>query len=633
MKSTLRRAVAVGAVLFASLFLSLGGICGRASAVLPPQQEDDPTLTTETVAGVGGFGHPAVALVEITARRPLRATLVAGTDFGSGAIDTPIDLPTGGRTRVWLPLPSGYVGSNVVLKEKGRDDRQVSSPGFSVGNTMNVAVLPSLAKSVPSFRKSTTVRGQTVAQLVDLTLDDVEGNSWVLDSFDVVVATSADLSPLSVTARDRLVSWVRQGGELLIDDDVVVDGVPIPAKTNKVLIDRGTIRRSSGAIAGGINWDSVLVPTTRWSQNSQDMREWTASATSTYEEPQSTGLLARRSVKLPPGKLLIVGLFFYGLICAPMVFALLRRKRPMAIWVVGPLLATVLTGFVVVVGGVNRQSAKDLQVVVFDVGEGSPTAMVEQARTKSGTIKLPSDWYRIATTDANDIRSNTSSTFHAGRNPELKVGVLSGGVQTVRVRGPVEASTVPGSLEVTAKNVAGVVTGEVKNTGTVAIQSARILTPTLQAEVGQLQPGESKSFQMKLDEDVPGPSDPASPEARLELVEGAWRSGAQGSTVGLITALAVVDAPLSSIPLKGPKPVAVGLVKTSPIAGVSRMTPVFIDGAEEALRVDFTNKTPAFIAPFTPGSAWIDTDWQPWNPTGVIPESSAANDVLMMRKG
>jgi hypothetical protein len=404
-----------------------------------------------------------------------------------------------------------------------------------------------------------------------------------------------------------------------------------------VLIDRGTIRRSNGALASGANWDTVLVPTTRWSQNSQDIREWANPGPSAYGDASSRGFLARRSIKVPPGKLLIVGLFVYGLVGAPIIFWILRRRRPMAIWMVGPLLATLLTGFVVLVGGVNRQSSKDLQVVVFDTGEGAPSAIVEQARTKSAIVRLPPDWYRVTPSQSVDVGSAFAATFHSGRNPELQLGVLSGGVQTLRLRGPVESSTVPGAIEVAAKyGTRGTVTGTIRNTGKTIIQSARVLTPSLVADVGQLQPGESKDFTMIPDDGTPSTgNDPESAAARLELVEGSWQSGAQGSSVGLVTALAVVDpssASSSGVPLKGPKTLAIAIAKTAPIVGLSRMLPVFVDGAEEVLRVDYAKDSPTFIDPFLPGSVWVDSDWQPWRSPN-LPETSRADNVLVMRKG
>jgi hypothetical protein len=609
--------------------------------------EVDTTITTNAIAGVGGYGHPNVVLVEITARRPLRGTVQAGTDFGGGSVDVKVELPTGGKTRVWLPVPSNYLGGNVVLKETGKDDRPITTPGFSIDNGMNVGVLPSLAGAVPSFAKATTVRGQTPAQLVRLSLDDLESNSWVLDSFDVLAASSADLAPLSIRAREHVIGWVRSGGELLLDDDVAIDGVP--KTVTKTLVSRGTIRRTGGELRAGNNWATVLLPNSRWGQNSQDINEWLAQSSSApgYFDQPVAGLLARRSIKLPPGKMLILVLFGYGLVCAPMVFALLRKKRPMAIWLVGPLLATAVTGFVTVVGGVNRQNSKDLQVVVFDVGAGEPTAVVEQARTKSTTIKLPTNWYPIGNSQLVEGGSMQATTLHAGRNPEFQVGVISGGVQTVRVRGPVDAATVPGSLVVTASMTGNTVSGTIRNTGSTTIRAVRLLSASMDTSVGEIKPGATATYNMVLGvtslPSTPEPGKEIDPEAALKLVEGAWRSGANGPTIGIVSALAVVDAGDAgdaAMPLDGPTTAVVGISTSAPISGLSRVSPVFVPNAEEVLRVDYNGDAPEFQGIFTPGSVWADSDWKSWAGSsselpgiGRVPEASRTSNVLVMRKG
>jgi hypothetical protein len=629
--------------------LAVGGSSTASARRLPTMAQSDSavdnTISADAVAGVGGYGHPNVVLIEISARRPLRAMVQAGTDFGGGSVDVKVELPTGGKTRVWLPVASNYLGGNVVLKEKGREDRPITGPGFAIDNGMNVGVLPSLAPSVPSFAKATLVRGQTPAQLVRLTLDDLESESWMLDSFDVLAASSTDLAPLSVRARDRVVGWVRSGGELLLDDDIAIEGIPNTGA--KTLVARGTIRRTGGVLRAGNNWATVLLPNSRWGQNSADIREWLTSASpsgstsSDFDEPVA-GLLARRSIKLPPGKMLIIVLFAYGLICAPMVFALLRKKRPMAIWLVGPLLATVVTGFVTVVGGVNRQNSKDLQVVVFDIGAGESTAVVEQARTKSATIKLPTNWYPVGNSQLVEGGSSQATILHAGRNPEFRVGVISGGVQTVRVRGPVDASKVPGALELEASMTGNTVRGTVRNTGSTTIRAVRLLSPSMDTSVGELKPGAAAPFTMTMGvTSLPPTAEPGKeigPEAALKLVEGAWRSGANGPTIGIVSALAVIDASDAPMPVEGPTTAVVGISASAPISGQSRISPVFVPNAEEVLRVDYTGYVAEFAGIFVPGSVWIDSDWQPWSgqlaaDVRKVPVASRASNVLVMRKG
>lgn len=413
----------------ASVLIVLCGL-GLASGTVGAQTPQSPPVSGEATQ-FAADGNSSI-LVVLTATKATKGTIRVTSSYPSELIATArVEMQPGDTNRLWIPIANKDANSysvsapDLVLDlEKGNDIAIQINPDV---NAMAVAVMPSALGTKQQPNTSSTISGQSTARFATVTVDDLEQRAWILSGFSVLSTTASELSGASADAQSAVLRWVRLGGELLIDDDVPVPGLGSgqiqPTAASPTVFGEGLIRRSLGRARSG-TWEEILTPQPIFdsSTNSSD-----------------SGWLTSSSVRLPPVGLMLGAMLGYAAIAGPVIHTVLRqRKRPMAIWTVGPAFALVTTVVVLALGLTLRSQAKDQYGIMTEYGEHG-SSVVLGADTKSGKhdVNLPSGW-----TVANGS-GRSGIVVNVGRPLKATVEVPPGGVRLVESSGPAPSGSSP----------------------------------------------------------------------------------------------------------------------------------------------------------------------------------------------
>ncbi len=435
----------------------------RVSAVAPVpstlQQDDSPDIEIHVDAFHERNGFSAL-VVSVRSQRGGRGEIVVGeeSNFGStpDQVVLPIELPPGVTAKVWIALAgaNNLISATAKLSNPSRTASAANVLDLRAGNSeaVSVAVLAGASGGRPVPAVTETVVQDVTASLSLVDADVIERQTEVLNAFEVLAVSSRDLLALSEATQADVIAWVRRGGELLVDDDgpvANVEAAPPAGSVTGVPVGRGIIRRTDGALSAG-KWREAILPTALGPQF------------------QSGQLLARGDAtsSLPAGGALLGGLVLYAVIVGPLLFLMLRRRRPMALWSAAPLLALLTTAGVVAVGRTSRQT-DDVGSALLETGVGSSWGYLDRVLSEAGgrrEVIIPDGW--LASQPTVGFESVAKGVVRVGTPSVLVVEIPPGGTRVVGLAGPLSgraglevtatiSSDDPGAVEVTVVNRTG----------------------------------------------------------------------------------------------------------------------------------------------------------------------------------
>lgn len=310
--------------------------------------------------------------------------------------------------------------ATIYVELRSRDDNnslvaQRTVNLLSVTNVSNVelvGVFPSIAShDLPSHAPLSFGTGNAVLEPIDPA--NLRTDRAFLQPFDIIVVTANDLNNMEEEQLDLLLSWVNQGGSLLVDElpgtsIPVIPEVWQPDSLRPVMAGQGEILLTNGLARSG-NWDMILEPTSikyphevagsnlAWRQlvGKYDPIINHSSSTS-ISEP----LFEDSGFSLPSAFAVILVFVVYVVIAGPVMwFSLKRRNRRELIWVGIPILAIILSLGLWTFGSNFRGNIKSVHVSMVDVSpRGSVATSYLLSYSPTGddrSISQPHGWSTV----------------------------------------------------------------------------------------------------------------------------------------------------------------------------------------------------------------------------------------------
>lgn len=481
------RYVATGLAAFAALTLP----AGRALA------EADLDVT----AGIEGqleIGDQVVVHVSITADELIDGEVIVTVRDTGISTRRDIQIAAGTTKEFYFSLPSSWDAARIdVSVRDGGDEVAKKSASARQTNEEIVGVLPRLASRLSELpadvELAQTVGGATVSTLP---IEVVDLGVSALRSYDTLVAGGDDLSQLSDTQRDTLLTWVSLGGILLLDDDAAVADLPEqwqPGPSGYAWADLGEIRLTEGAAALGV-WNQIIQPTMFGAAG-------VTGGSETMMDPQMD--LARRAgLDLPTIGPLAIGIGIYALVLGPIVYFVLRRMRRLTLgWFVIPAVALLTAGGVAVAGRGTLRSGNPATATFVQESPAGAYAIssVLTFSSDGGTsdLAIPAGW--ALSQSAGMFWGNDGQAIpieivrHADGTASASVSLEATQANVRSYSGPTQQVGITTSAEWDGDRK---VNGTVTNESAVTFHDVAVFAGEDEALIGDLAPGDTAEFSL-----------------------------------------------------------------------------------------------------------------------------------------
>jgi hypothetical protein len=478
----------------------------------------------EVDAGYAGSyrpGAPVPVRVRVSADRLLRAELEVrpSSHFGDSVkVGVPVEVPGGTVKEVVVVVPTDLGGGQTEVLAVLRHDGQEVARGSAGVSPTDDQELVGLLAGVLAGRQPPGVAPLAVdagtARFSALGPAELAAAPASLAALDVVGAAPDDLATLDDGARAAVLTWVGEGGFLLVDTPVGEDitGLPAawqPGSRGRARAGLGEVRATSGAMAAG-NWPGLVEPTpVVGGQGGQFFGGFGL----------ETALAADAGLSIPRLGWLVGFLAVYVLVAVPLTLTVLRRRgRGELGWVVLPLVALVFTAASYGAGREARggtTAAHATVVHVTDAGALATTSVgivsPDGGRVETGYPRRWAPAGRSAPMGGPPLRlAATIGSDGTSIGQDLDVGQF--GVH--RATGPV---SLEGRLEVTASATgATTLEGTIRNTLPFALEEVAVLHDLSGEALGRLEPGEQREWTLEVVagvEPFPGAGGRAWPDA------------------------------------------------------------------------------------------------------------------------
>lgn len=513
-----------------------------------------PRFTAEI--GVRGFADPeAPQLVTITVSAGAALDGRVEVRSPSGATSSRLVQVAGGTSKTFrLVSGSGMFGGRLEVSLYDGDRLVNTRPlDLQPGSGVEVvAVGQAMAERVGELPDSVELAGGLGRAVVTtLTADIWELGQAALATFDTIIAASADLATLPDAQRRSLISWLNDGGILVLDDTLDLSALPAPWRPGAAgyaLAGRGMVRVGEGA-AGAGRWASLIAPTgQRGRENPNQFIE------PGFVERIGMDLTRNSGLRLPRLGSMLLPLVIYVVVVAAGVYLVVRAMRRMTLaWVAIPAVAVLASVGLLIGGSSWRGTGRQAATSFVDCSAGGCSAqstLLTYSRA-GGTerVNVPPGW-QLDTALASFIG-------RAGPGTDLRQDAAAGGaVLSERLdAGQITTTTLTGGaplpgtgLTVRAAISGDVVTGTVTNGTGLTITKAAVVGPGGSKSVGTLAPGASAEFEIRarpaplggvsIDQMWPSPNGQPAPQW------GVWGLAAMGRTMiptGTVRAIGWVE--------------------------------------------------------------------------------------------
>jgi len=493
---------------------TLAMIVALSLVIVVPSATAQPREIIQASAGLTGFytqGRPAPIDIVINADRLISGELRVRTDLSSGSpvISIPVEVAGGSVKRYSTVLPTSPWNEIAVVRVELRSDGEIIDSTQvqlrAATDQVLVAVLPGVASARDLPGTASLVGRSGTARLASLGLDVLGAESApapgivVLEAFDVLVARTGDLQAMAPGTLFGVLAWVAGGGELLIDDPPQAE-LPAALATDRPdgaehwPIGNGLVRLTSGRAQAG-DWSSILLPTPirRWAPPSPGL-SWLGPDSGASV---SSAIATDAGFRLPSGMAFAAIIGAYVVLVGPLFYlGFTRADRSNALWLAIPAAAAVFAGSVWVIGTSLRSNAQDAHgTVVEAVADGAVSVTYALVGSTTGTTRgldLPPRWTTAFSADR--FTGSGGVTFvDQSAQPSIKAELGPGEYSLLAASGPDPRD---GWLALSAHSDRdGNITGEVRNTGPVALEQVAVFHQFSSTLVGSLPAGASRDPQ------------------------------------------------------------------------------------------------------------------------------------------
>lgn len=474
-----------------------------ASLVAPPATAlaDDEVTIEAGFEDTAARGREYPVVITVSVDSLFVGDLRVRGDSGEQVI--PVEI-AGGTTREFrLVLESdswSTVSARAELVDRdGEVVAQARARPVQRSNTDLVGVFPTLARrGLPESIELPGEMGR--ANLLAFDPETLDLGHLALRPIDIFVVTATDLGELEPAALDSLMTWVHQGGRLLIDESIGTRLPGLPAlssssTTSPQLIGLGEVWFVDGAAARGA-WQEILEPApTRSSADEGDLGSafgfW-------YGEPLSWTLGNDSGFGLPSAAWMALLFALYVLVAGPLTWLLLRfLGRPDAAWVVVPAVAVAFAGFIWIIGTSARAGVEVVHATVLNVAErGSVARTFELHSSRSGdevTIVLPPQWQPVTSRTEWEPQRELRLSPQADGAVAVTRELVAGSFTLLGSVGP--TPDFDDAIRVEARSTAmGVVEGQVTNLLEIDLHDVAVFADQAGVRVGTVPAGETVEY-------------------------------------------------------------------------------------------------------------------------------------------
>jgi hypothetical protein len=489
----------------------------------------------EVAGGYGGGnfvpGRAVPVRVRITADRLVRGTLEVRLTALDQSVPTtvPVEVPGGSSKEYLVVLPT------LAQTDRVEVDARLSGDGASgaghdtldfTGDTELVGLLPDLVPAEPGALPLAHDLG--TARFHQLR-DDELATYGALESLGTIVTGADGLAPLSESARANVLSWVDQGGRLVVGaarGDRVA-GLPDawqPGGATHRFTGRGEVSMAGEAVAAG-RWAQLIEPTSLVEPGELSDGGFMGAGTGVGAAIAEDG-----GLRVPSLGWLVAFLVAYVVLAGPVLFFVLRRRGHAGwLWAAVPGMAVVFAAGAFVVGSDLRTGNETAHGTAVETGPAGARAFSYVGLlSRSGAdarVRFPAGWQStgLATPALGDfgprpkLTSGPRRVVVDGESTVDEVDLEPGGFGMVTGWGPIEST--PG-LEVTAQAGAdGSVGGTIRNTTDTTLRDVLIMVGVRAWGGGSLRPGESAEWQL-------GPGGGLSDDTWNGFAESPWSDAA-----------------------------------------------------------------------------------------------------------
>jgi hypothetical protein len=475
---------------------------------------------TAVAANVLAWASPAAGetVVEIDAGyagtyipgRPLPVRVQLGADrLVSGDLQVsvnglpthvPVEVPGGSRKEFLIVVPTSTNQPPALTIVAQLPDGSKSPPrATTTANPLGDQEVVGLSagalggRSVPGPQPLAVDAG--TARFVALSPADFDRAPDSLGALATMGLGGDELARMAPSTRNGVLAWVETGGRLLVDASPggVVAGLPDawqPGDDGRARAGRGEVRLTSGAMAAG-RWSGLVEPSERTITNFRFMSGM----------PLGDSLARDAGFRLPELSWLVAFLVLYVAVVGPALYFVLRkRKRAELAWVVIPLVAVLFTGASWTGGRGLRNATQLVHGSVLSTGSTGSTTMsyVGVSSRSGGDVRIgwPNGWLTGGGAgDTGPVQTSPLSRVDAtSSGPVGRIPLDANQFGLVSASGP---SGLPGALEVTAvADGDSRAKGTVKNSTRFALEGAAVFMGWAAMEVGPLEPGQSREWQL-----------------------------------------------------------------------------------------------------------------------------------------
>jgi len=540
---------------FVMLFLSFVTALRGAS---PAVAQNQPAITIDVQAGYDGayrLGDWLPVVVTVANDGPdVRGVLewrFAGHP-GEAAFQRAIDLPRGSRKRVTIAVFARDLvrSGQVRLLDNGRALAEQSEPleAIDEGRFLSGVLSsdPALLNSLNSLALS-GAGGATVRHLDAALLPE---NTAALRGVDALFLHDVDTNALTPAQHDTLALWVQLGGQLVISGGgngqrtaaAVADLLPVEVTGGIAQGDLAPLGNFAGteppqgtaALSevrpreGAESLPSGAGLVFRWKRGAgtvifttfdlAGLRGWNGEPRlwGRLLEPVeilAPGVAARErrfnllqaalrlpSLGLPSASVLLLFLLVYIFVIGPLNYLVLRRLRRLEwAWLTVPTGVLLFAGGLYVVGfGLRGGQSQVDQVAIVQGSEGQSRGFVTafaglfSPRRANYALAFPADMLVSETQTWNDLSGQLATVLQTDAGAEVpEVLVDVGSVRTFMAEGTVN---VPISIQSDVHTSGGQLGGQIRNTGSRALEDATIVRGTAFQWLGTIAPGASHSI-------------------------------------------------------------------------------------------------------------------------------------------
>lgn len=457
--------------------------------------------TVEVDAGYAGTyipGRPLPVRVQLGADRLVAGELQVSVD--GLPTHVPVEVPGGSRKDFLVVVPTGSTQARPLTIVAQLPDGSKSPPrGTVTANPVGDQEVVGLSagalggRAVPGPQPLAVDAG--TARFVALSSADFDRAPDSLGALATMGLGPDELARMAPSTRNDVLAWVDAGGRLLVDASPggPVAGLPDgwqPGEDGRAQAGRGEIRLTSGAMAAG-RWSGLIEPSERALPNVRFMAGM----------PLGDSLARDAGFRLPELSWLVGFLVLYVAIVGPALYFVLRkRKRSELAWVVIPLVAIVFTGASWTGGRGLRNATQLVHGSVLATSSTGSTAIsyVGVSSRSGGSVRIgwPNGWLTgVSAGDTGPVQTSPLSRVDAtSSGPVGRIPLDANQFGLVAATGP---SGIPGALELTATaDGESRARGTVKNATRFPLEGAAVFMGWAAMEVGPLEPGQSREWQL-----------------------------------------------------------------------------------------------------------------------------------------